>query len=591
MRKFFLSTLCFLPTFTFASGIYNPGSGSGGGGGGSSALEVLFGVSRTSPTATIKATSPDFTGSVSGSTITLTLSPTQSTINTFSSSITVNNTAGLSIATVISASSMTVSTISVSGSISIDNNQMLTHGAGASTKYVFQVPDSQSLWVGPNQNIQSVYGTFGTFLGAGAGIQGAAGGFSTGVGNGALASLSSGAESSGFGYGACAALIDGSYNTCFGANSGASNVSASRTINVGMDACYYNTVDDTTCIGYNSGLPGGSATNQTTGLRNTLIGNFTGHSGGQWTGGGALGYGSLMRGDGQFQMGGAPGSGFEFRTVMTSATIDSGATVNGQLKSMGGVFISTSPIVRSTYTLTSADSVILASAAPNGLITMQMLAAASTNGGQIFSISKIDKSTGIVKVQLNGTDLINATTGTLYLDAPGQYVELQSNGVDGYIARHAPVTSGYLGDTADPNGGSAVSVLNDARCQVYTNTDFGIGTSVRFAVGAQSGNMDVGLYDKNGVRLASSGSTAVPAVGVAGINFTGKAYMSPGPVWICLAADNTTATFRCPSSSDIVGTCEIATAFPLPATLAIPGCTAAAKKFAMIATLQGGPQN
>lgn len=46
----------------------------GGAGGGGSALETIFGTTRSSPTATLKGTFGDFTGSVTGSTMTITLS-------------------------------------------------------------------------------------------------------------------------------------------------------------------------------------------------------------------------------------------------------------------------------------------------------------------------------------------------------------------------------------------------------------------------------------------------------------------------------------------------------------------------------------
>lgn len=286
-------------------------------------------------------------------------------------------------------------------------------------------------------------------------------------------------------------------------------------------------------------------------------------------------------------------------TIMSGATFYqnapsaiSSATINTQLKSLGSIFISTGPVVRSTYTLTSADSVVLASAAPNGIITIQLPAVTSSNGGQFYSVTKVDKSTGSVKVQVAGTDLIANTTGTLVLYAPGQRVMLVSDGVSGWQpVGSVPSQNAWIGDTSDPNAGTAIQVANDARCQSYSLSDFSIITGVRFPVVAQSGNIDVGIYANNGVRLTSSGSTAVAAAGVQGITFATPAYAAPGPVWLCIAIDNITATIRSPTSSDLVGTCEIASSFPLPATLTFSGCTAASKKFAEIATLLGGPQN
>lgn len=517
----------------------------------------------------------------------------------------------------ISVSTVSVSTISVSGSASIDNNLMITHGTNASTMYVFQAPDATSFWAGQNQNMTSIYGPSVTGIGAGAVGAGCAGGFCTGVGNGACGAVAAGVENSCFAYASGTGVTDGSFGIYFGPNSDPSNVHGSRITAIGgVNAIYFNTADDVIGIGSNSGVPGGSGTNQTTATKNIFIGNTTGLFGGNWTNAGAIGHGAQVRGSNALQLGGLPGSTFEWLVQTTSASIDyaltvgsntilpgatfyqnapaiiSSATVVNQFKSLGGLFISTGPVIRSTYTLTSNDSVILASAAPNGNITIQLPASASSNGGQYYSITKVDRSTGSITIQINGTDLISNTTGTMTLNAPGQSLNLLSDGgVSGWQAfGRVPVTPSFLGDPADPNAGTAIQVANDARCQAYTTSDFSIATSVRFSVGVQSGNMDVGMYDNKGGRLASSGSTAVPAIGVAGISFTGKAYMAPGIVWLCVAIDNIIATLRAPTSDSIVGTCEIASSFPLPATLAIQGCTAATKKFSVIATIQGGPQ-
>jgi hypothetical protein len=70
-----------------------------GGGGGSSSLETIFGTARSSPTATIRGDS-NFTGSVTGSTMTISLSP-----NLIVSSITTTGTITLKDNTVITSTS------------------------------------------------------------------------------------------------------------------------------------------------------------------------------------------------------------------------------------------------------------------------------------------------------------------------------------------------------------------------------------------------------------------------------------------------------------------------------------------------------
>lgn len=92
-------------------------TGGGGGGGGSAAIAVNNGTSGhaevniSSPTNNFNFNSNGFAVTLQGgATAFISLSPTQGSIKTFTSSITINDTAGLSVATVVSASSITVST-------------------------------------------------------------------------------------------------------------------------------------------------------------------------------------------------------------------------------------------------------------------------------------------------------------------------------------------------------------------------------------------------------------------------------------------------------------------------------------------------
>ena len=95
-------------------------------------------------------------------------------------------------------------------------------------------------------------------------------------------------------------------------------------------------------------------------------------------------------------------------------------------------------------------------------------------------------------------------------------------------------------------------------------------TGVRLLVGTQSGNICVGLYDSSGSRVATSGSVACPASGLASVSFTGNYSASAGRFYLALAADNTTATFGwCESAAGASGPATSrheASAFPLPAT-------------------------
>jgi hypothetical protein len=86
-----------------------------------------------------------------------------------------------------------------------------------------------------------------------------------------------------------------------------------------------------------------------------------------------------------------------------------------------------------------------------------------------------------------------------------------------------------------------------------------------------NGNVDVGIYDANGVRLVSSGSTAHAGASVIQeFNIT-DTLLLPGLYYLAIASDSATATFEVWSANGailrslgVVG--QQTTGFPLPAT-------------------------
>lgn len=88
--------------------------------------------------------------------------------------------------------------------------------------------------------------------------------------------------------------------------------------------------------------------------------------------------------------------------------------------------------------------------------------------------------------------------------------------------------------------------------------------------GTVSGNVDVGIYDRNGVRLVSIGSTAQAGASVIQEFDITDTILLPGLYYLAAAMDNTTgqvdsigATLSIARSQ---GVAEMTTAFPLPAT-------------------------
>lgn len=96
-------------------------------------------------------------------------------------------------------------------------------------------------------------------------------------------------------------------------------------------------------------------------------------------------------------------------------------------------------------------------------------------------------------------------------------------------------------------------------------------------VATQSGNLDVGIYTEQGVRLVSAGSTAVAAAGVQTVNINDTVLL-PGVYFMAMNCDNTTAAFNRVTAPDNVTqrACGIqvqdvgAIALPDPATFGDP---------------------
>lgn len=101
--------------------------------------------------------------------------------------------------------------------------------------------------------------------------------------------------------------------------------------------------------------------------------------------------------------------------------------------------------------------------------------------------------------------------------------------------------------------------------------------SMMFQVGTQSGNCDVGIYTEQGVRLVSSGSTAVGATGIQVVDIT-DTVLTPALYFMAMNVDNITASFIRYSSptGNIKQTCGVqeqavgAVTLPDPATFANP---------------------
>jgi hypothetical protein len=126
----------------------------------------------------------------------------------------------------------------------------------------------------------------------------------------------------------------------------------------------------------------------------------------------------------------------------------------------------------------------------------------------------------------------------------------------------------FIPRTADPRSSLAAAALSGANV-TYWGRVVGGGTVTKLGiqVGAQSGNICVAVYANSGfginaipgVRLATSGSVACPAIGYAEVALDVSVEVLSGQHWFALAADNVVATFYAPSGS--IGITSLAKGF------------------------------
>lgn len=86
---------------------------------------------------------------------------------------------------------------------------------------------------------------------------------------------------------------------------------------------------------------------------------------------------------------------------------------------------------------------------------------------------------------------------------------------------------------------------------------------------ANTGNFDLGIYDANGTRLVSTGSTPKTTAGVERIIDVTDTFLLPGLYYLAMAVDGTAAYIQTSGQtwlSKMAGIREMSSAFALPAT-------------------------
>lgn len=148
-------------------------------------------------------------------------------------------------------------------------------------------------------------------------------------------------------------------------------------------------------------------------------------------------------------------------------------------------------------------------------------------------------------------------------------------------------TPPFIGVNQSPTTVAALAAANDAYLlSTYVPTMTTV-TGIRMNIGTSAGNIDVGIYDANGNKVVSKGSTACPSGGSQTVSFASPTTLIPGQYWIAIAADGTSATFA-RAGTNSPGGCILQTSdFPLHSTMTLPG-TATTTCYALMGIVTGG---
>jgi hypothetical protein len=167
-------------------------------------------------------------------------------------------------------------------------------------------------------------------------------------------------------------------------------------------------------------------------------------------------------------------------------------------------------------------------------------------------------------------------------------------------------TPNFIGYNQDSNSAvgvgqtpSATGTANYANLVSVTVTTPVTVSGIRATLGNYSGtagNVDVGLYNNSGTRLASSGSVAAPGSGATStVNFTSSVAIDPGIYWLAIASNQVGKTdgtggpiFARYGIGGVGGNLSYASSFPLPSSVDLGSPSGAGTPFALMGIVSGG---
>lgn len=140
------------------------------------------------------------------------------------------------------------------------------------------------------------------------------------------------------------------------------------------------------------------------------------------------------------------------------------------------------------------------------------------------------------------------------------------SGIHNLMYNGANIGANGMASGAWPSSNLAILIPFSLSKKILVNALFWVNGATA------SGNVDAGIYDANGTRLLSTGSTAQSGTSAIQVISTSATEIGPGLFYLALAMDNTTGTIvRTLSGQSLrnkmAGMAQAATSFVLPATL------------------------
>lgn len=217
-----------------------------------------------------------------------------------------------------------------------------------------------------------------------------------------------------------------------------------------------------------------------------------------------------------------------------------------------------SPIIVSTVTVLSTNTVILASATLTSRVTVTLDASNAANKGQMLQITKVDGSTQPVIIVPNGTDLIFGTTRQYVLNSVSQTCGFiadgngswWSNGRCDATPSYIPMYPGAMVDT----GLEHVSVSSDiVVCTINIPVPATI-TGWAYDTVATGGNISFGLMDTSGKIITVLNT--VPIIGGTIVTTQTPKNVGPGNYLMAMSIDNVSSQLTGTSSQDRIAGCS-----------------------------------